>query len=55
MAIIELTKALLYLYNNPVVISKMSAAAYEYASKQTWTNKINGIVNQHYPVLQTGV
>ena len=50
MAIKELVKALLYLYNSGEVVSKMSCAAFTFAAKQTWTAKIDHIVNQYYPV-----
>lgn len=50
MAIEALTKAILYLNAHNEVIAKMSAAAYDYAAKQTWTNKINHIIDNYYPV-----
>ena len=48
-AIRELTKALLYLYNNKEAVTRMSGAAFAFASKQNWVNKLNYIINQSYP------
>jgi len=49
-AINELEKAILYLYNNPARVTKMSQAAYDFARKQTWSARISSIVEKHYPV-----
>ncbi|MES1226685.1 MAG: glycosyltransferase family 4 protein, partial [Bacteroidota bacterium] len=47
-AIAELKKAILYLYNHPEKVNEMSSAAYKHASQQNWTNKINKITHQFY-------
>ncbi|MEO5682375.1 MAG: glycosyltransferase family 4 protein [Chitinophagaceae bacterium] len=49
MAISELKKAILFLYNNQQTVTSMSTAAHAYALQQTWTNKINHIVHEYYP------
>jgi glycosyltransferase involved in cell wall biosynthesis len=49
-AINELEKAILYLYNNPEQLVKMKLAAYEFAKAQTWRSRIDSIVKQHYPI-----
>jgi glycosyltransferase involved in cell wall biosynthesis len=51
MAITELTKALLHLYNNPKTVTQMSIAANKFAAGQTWENKITYIVNKYYPLV----
>jgi len=48
-AVDELEKAILYLYNNPDRVTIMSKAAYEFAKQQTWPERINTIVKEHYP------
>ncbi len=53
MAISELKKAILHLYNNHETITRMSTAAYSFALQQTWPAKINHIVDNYYPALQT--
>jgi glycosyltransferase involved in cell wall biosynthesis len=49
-AVEELEKAILYLYNNPHRVTEMSKAAYEFAKKQTWSSRIQTLVKDHYPV-----
>ena len=49
-AIEELAKAIIYLYNNPARVTQMSTAAHEYAKKQTWPEKVSALVKQYYPV-----
>jgi glycosyltransferase involved in cell wall biosynthesis len=49
-AIDELEKAILYLYNNPTQVTKMSQAAFDFAKKQTWKARISNIVKKYYPV-----
>jgi glycosyltransferase involved in cell wall biosynthesis len=48
-AIEELCKAIVYLYNNPGKVTEMSKAAYKFAQKQTWPEKTRAIVKQYYP------
>jgi glycosyltransferase involved in cell wall biosynthesis len=48
-AISELKEALLRLYNEPALVSKMSAEAIRFARKQTWPEKIATIVENYYP------
>ena len=50
-AIKELTQAILLLYNNPQLVNQMSTAAYQFAKQQTWTAKIDTVVNQFYSSL----
>jgi glycosyltransferase involved in cell wall biosynthesis len=50
MAIAELKKAILHLYNNPEKVKAMSIAAHAFARRQNWPEKIDSIVNQYYPV-----
>jgi glycosyltransferase involved in cell wall biosynthesis len=47
-AIAELKKAIICLYNQPVLVEKMSIAAYDFAEEQNWNKKINNIVDQFY-------
>jgi glycosyltransferase involved in cell wall biosynthesis len=47
--ILELRDAILKLYNNPLLLNKLSANAYAFAKKQTWDKKIELIVNEYYP------
>jgi len=47
-AIEELEKAILYLYNNPEKITPMSLAAHNFAKKQTWQAKISSIISEYY-------
>ena len=44
----ELTKAILKLYYNPDLLSSMSLAAHKYALQQTWSQKIDKVVDQSY-------
>lgn len=48
-AIDELVKAILKLYHSPALVTEMSKAAYAFALKQTWENKIQTIVDKSYP------
>lgn len=45
----ELKKAVLGLYQNPLLVTQMSKAAYEFALEQTWSNKIAKIIENSYP------
>lgn len=47
--ILELRDAILNLYNNPLLLNKMSENAYEFAKQQIWDKKIELIVNEYYP------
>ncbi len=47
-AIAHLKNAIVELYAKPILVEQMSAAAYEFASRQTWEKKINTIVDQYY-------
>jgi glycosyltransferase involved in cell wall biosynthesis len=47
-AIEELEKAILYLYNNPENFTAMSQAAHDFAKRQTWPAKISNIVKKYY-------
>ncbi|HTI61596.1 glycosyltransferase family 4 protein [Mucilaginibacter sp.] len=49
-AINELEKGIMDLYNNPAKVTKMSQAAFEFARKQTWAARIDELVKRHYPV-----
>jgi hypothetical protein len=48
-AVEELRKAILYLYNNPEKVTEMSEAAYDFARKQTWASRISTLVKDCYP------
>jgi glycosyltransferase involved in cell wall biosynthesis len=48
--IAELKEALIYLYNNPTEVTKMSHKAVKFAKQQTWPEKIAAIVRDYYPV-----
>jgi glycosyltransferase involved in cell wall biosynthesis len=48
-AIPELKKAIVYLYDNPHIVSEMSVEAGKFARKQTMAEKINNIVASYYP------
>jgi glycosyltransferase involved in cell wall biosynthesis len=48
-AIENLKQAIIYLYNHPDKVRKMSEAAYNFAARQKWQHKIGAIVNQYYP------
>ncbi len=50
MAIEELEKAIIYLYNNPKRVTEMSSAAYQFAKKQTWTSRLETLVAKYYPL-----
>lgn len=50
--IIELTQAVLKLYNDSTLVAEKSRHAYEFAIKQTWDNKIDSIVNNYYPLIK---
>jgi glycosyltransferase involved in cell wall biosynthesis len=50
-AITALTKAILMLYNDPSLLTQMSANAYKFALSQTWNHKIEKIVTACYPCL----
>lgn len=43
-----LANAILKLYYNPDLLSSMSLAAHKYALQQTWSQKIDKVVNQSY-------
>lgn len=47
-AIINLKLSILKLYNYPQLLTKMSNAAYQFALKQTWENKINEAIEKSY-------
>ncbi len=49
MAIENLKKAIIYLYNHPDKVKNMSEAAYNFAARQQWQHKIGTIVDQYYP------
>lgn len=48
-AIENLKQAIIYLYNHPDKVRKMSEAAYNFAAQQKWQHKIGTIVNKYYP------
>ena len=48
-AIENLKQAIIYLYNHPDQVRKMSEAAYNFAVKLKWQYKIGAIVDQYYP------
>ncbi|MFD2934152.1 glycosyltransferase family 4 protein [Spirosoma flavum] len=48
-AIAGLKEAILTLYNNPELVAQKSKSAYDFAVQQTWDNKIDNIVQNHYP------
>jgi glycosyltransferase involved in cell wall biosynthesis len=48
-AIGELKDAILKVYNNSALVEKMSIAAFDFASKQKWNERINTIVEEYYP------
>jgi glycosyltransferase involved in cell wall biosynthesis len=48
-AVDELEKAIIYLFNNPEKVTAMSKAAYQFAGKQTWSERISSVVKQYYP------
>ena len=50
-AIEALTEAILTLYNNPDLFTRMSKAAYEFALQQTWSRKIETVVRKSYPIV----
>ncbi|MDB5121036.1 MAG: glycosyltransferase family 4 protein [Sphingobacteriales bacterium] len=47
-AISELKEAVIQLFNNPETVRTMSQAAYKFAKKQTWTEKIETIIAKYY-------
>jgi glycosyltransferase involved in cell wall biosynthesis len=47
-AILNLKSTILKLYNDPQLLTKMSNAAYQFALKQTWENKINEAIEKSY-------
>jgi glycosyltransferase involved in cell wall biosynthesis len=49
MTIIELRETIIKLYNEPETIRSMSIEAFNFAKKQTWTEKIGHIVDEYYP------
>lgn len=48
-AIVNLKNAILELYNKPELVAQKSAAAYDFAGKNKWEEKISNIVSQYYP------
>jgi glycosyltransferase involved in cell wall biosynthesis len=50
-AIENLKQAMLGLYSNPEKVKNMSEAAYEFARKQTWKNKVEAIIAEYQSIL----
>ncbi len=48
-AIEQLTKAIIHLYQNPKKVTELSQAAYQFGKKHTWDYKIKNIVENYYP------
>ncbi len=45
---LELSKAILQLYNDKTLVRKMSLAAYNFGKKQNWERKVASIVGEYY-------